>query len=103
MKVFPSENMMNLTLTAYDLLSKTIVQKRLNGGPIIKTILKNCKDKIRRIESNNRKINIYSGDDRNFAGVLKNLNIPFYEIPNTGAALIFELFSEENNYFIKVE
>ncbi|XP_011500277.1 PREDICTED: venom acid phosphatase Acph-1-like [Ceratosolen solmsi marchali] len=102
MKVFPSENMLNLTLTAYDLLSKTIVQKRLNGGSIIKTIIKHSKDKINGILSSDRKINIYSGDDRNLAGVLKVLKIPFYEIPHVGGALIFELFVEENKYFIKI-
>lgn len=101
-EIFPSEDLLNVTLKAYDLLSQTIVQKRLNGGSFIKTLINDSKDLITGRMSTERKIHVYSGDERLFVGVLKNLNIPVYDLPSAGAAIIFELFSENDNYFIKV-
>ena len=91
-----------MTLLAYDLLSTTIVQKRLNGGSFLKTVIKDSKDHINGTLSSARKINVYSGDERNLAGVLKNLGIPVHDLPDAGAALIFELYAEGNQHFIKV-
>lgn len=101
-KIFPGDQLLNVTLTAYELLSKTTVQKRLNGGSLLKQIIKDSKDKIKGTLHVNRKINVYSGDERNLAGVLAILNISMFDLPDPGAALIFELFEEDSNYFFKV-
>lgn len=89
-------------MSAYDLLSETNLQKRLNGGVFLKSIITDWKNYINKTLNNDRKINIYSGDDRNFAGIMKNLNISLYQLPNPGSALVFELHEDFSSYFVKV-
>lgn len=100
--IYPSENLTNLTLTAYDLLSTTTLQKRLNGGSFLKKIIYDSKSHINGSLHKNRRINIYSSDDRNFAGILKILNITMPELSGPGDALIFELIYENNQFYLTV-
>ncbi|KAJ8668935.1 hypothetical protein QAD02_000194 [Eretmocerus hayati] len=101
-KVYSDDNFKNMSLTGYDLLSKSTVQKQLNGGSFLKKILNDSMSLINKNFSSERMINIYSGDERNFAGIMKNLNLPVHELPNAGAALVFELYTENQQNFIKV-
>lgn len=89
-------------MSAYDLLSRTTTQKRLNGGSFLKSVITNSKKYMNKTMSKDRKINVYSGDDRNFAGVMRNLNISTHQLPHAGSALIFELRGNSTGHFVKV-
>jgi len=102
--IFPDGAMYDIALLEYDLFSTTPLQKQLNGGTFLKEIIGNLlKYKIGDL-SKDRKIILYSGDERNIVGVLKNLNLWSPHIPNEAAALIFELYfdNETDIYEIKV-
>lgn len=94
--VFPDGAMYNVTLLEYDLLSTTSLQKQFNGGTFLKEIIGNSLQYKIGDLSKERKIILYSGDERNIVGVLKNLNLWSPHIPNEAAALIFELYFNNN-------
>lgn len=102
--VFPDGAMYNVTLLEYDLLSTTSLQKQFNGGTFLKEIIGNSLQYKIGDLSKERKIILYSGDERNIVGVLKNLNLWSPHIPNEAAALIFELYFNNNTnmYGMKV-
>lgn len=102
--IFPDGAMYDVTLLEYDLRSTTLLQKQLNGGTLLKEIIANSlKYKIGDL-SKERKIILYSGDEGNIVGTLKNLNLWSPHIPNEAAALIFELYfkNDTNIYEMKV-
>ncbi|XP_029165957.1 venom acid phosphatase Acph-1-like [Nylanderia fulva] len=102
--VFPHGAMYDATLLEYDLLSTTPLQKQLNGGTFLKEIIGNSLQyKIGELSAE-RKMILYSGDERNIVGVLKNLNLWSPHIPNEAAALIFELYfnNDTNMYGMKI-
>lgn len=102
--VFPDGAMYNVTLLEYDLLSTTPLQRQLNGGTLLKEIIGNSlKYKIGDL-SKKQKIILYSGDERNIVGVLKNLDLWSPHMPNEAAALIFELYFDNDTdiYGMKV-
>lgn len=94
--VFPHGAMYDVTLLEYDLLSTTSLQKQLNGGTFLKEIIGNSLQYKIGDLSKERKIILYSGNERNIVGVLKNLNLWSPHIPNEAAALIFELYFNKN-------
>ncbi|XP_054016581.1 venom acid phosphatase Acph-1-like [Hylaeus anthracinus] len=110
-EIFPHGSLYNVTLLEYDLLSQTKLQRQLNGGTIIKEILANTLDYIQENIPEERKLMIYSGNDRNIAAVLKSLNLWSPHIPNEGASVIFELYFDNEtlshgikiNYYTAVE
>jgi len=96
--------MYNVTLLEYDLLSINSLQRQLNGGTLLGEIIGNSlRYKLGHIPKE-RKIMLYSGDQRNIIGVLKNLDSWSPHIPNEAAALIFELYFDNdiNMYGMKV-
>ncbi|XP_050464238.1 venom acid phosphatase Acph-1-like isoform X1 [Cataglyphis hispanica] len=98
--VFPDGTMYNVTLLEYDLLSTTSLQRQLNGGTLLKEIIGNSLKYKMNDLSKEQKIILYSGDERNIVGVLKNLDLWSPHIPNEAAALIFELyFDNDTNIF----
>lgn len=102
--IFPDGAMYDVTLLEYDLRSTTLLQKQLNGGTLLKEIIANSlKYKIGDL-SKERKIILYSGDEGNIVGTLKNLNLWSPHIPNEAAALIFELYfkNDTNIYEMKI-
>ncbi|XP_058809256.1 venom acid phosphatase Acph-1-like isoform X1 [Phymastichus coffea] len=101
-ELYPTDALTNLTLTAYDLLSTTKLQKHLNGGSLLKTIVNDWQARVNGTLHKDRKIHVFSGDDRNLAGVMKNLNLTMTELPTSGEALIFELWSEANRHYVQV-
>ncbi|XP_053989048.1 venom acid phosphatase Acph-1-like isoform X2 [Hylaeus volcanicus] len=103
-EIFPHGSLYNVTLLEYDLLSQTKLQRQLNGGTIIKEILANTLDYIQENIPEERKLMIYSGNDRNIAAVLKSLNLWSPHIPNEGASVIFELYfdNETQSHGIKI-
>lgn len=84
--------MYNVTLLQYDLLSKTTIQKQLNGGTFLKEIIVNALKYIQGNITQDRKIMMYSGDDRNIVGILKAMNLWSPHIPSEATSLIFELY-----------
>lgn len=104
MDVFPDGTMYNVTLLEYDLLSATPLQRQLNGGTFLGEIIGNSLKYIIGDISKERKLMLYSGDARNIVGILKNLNLWSPHLPNEAAALIFELYfdNDTNIYGMKV-
>lgn len=96
--------MYNVTLLQYDLLSKTTIQKQLNGGTFLKEIIVNALKYIQGNITEDRKIMMYSGDDRNIVGILKAMNLWSPHIPTEATSLIFELYFNNvtSKYGIKV-
>ncbi|XP_011706474.1 PREDICTED: venom acid phosphatase Acph-1-like [Wasmannia auropunctata] len=102
--VFPDGTMYNITLLEYDLLSATSLQRQLNGGTLLGEIISNSLSYIIGDIPKERKMMLYSGDARNIVGVLKNLDLWSPHIPNEAAALIFELYfdNDTNIYGMKI-
>lgn len=96
--------MYNVTLLEYDFLSETVLQRQLNGGTLLEEIIGNSLKYVTGDIPRERKIMMYSGDNRNLVGVLKNLNLWSPHIPNDAASLIFELYYDNDlrQYGIKV-
>ncbi|XP_070165743.1 venom acid phosphatase Acph-1 isoform X2 [Polyergus mexicanus] len=102
--VFPDGAMYNVILLEYDLLSTTPLQRQLNGGTLLKEIIGNSLNYKIGDLSKKQKIILYSGDERNIVGVLKNLDLWSPHMPNEAAALIFELYfdNDTNIYGMKI-
>ncbi|XP_032666443.1 venom acid phosphatase Acph-1-like [Odontomachus brunneus] len=94
--VFPHGTMYNVTLLEYDLLSATPLQRQLNGGTLLAEIVGNSLKYTMGETPEGRKMMLYSGDGRNIAGVLKILDLWSPHIPNEAAALIFELYYDND-------
>lgn len=90
--IFPNGGMYNVSLLEYDLLWETPLQKKLNGGAIVREILVNSLMYMRGDVSRKRKLMLYSGNERNVVSVLKSLNLWSPHIPNEAASVIFELY-----------
>lgn len=102
--IFPDGAMYTVSLLEYDLLWQTSLQKQLNGGTILKEILANSLMYINGRIPKQRKLMMYSGNERNIVGVLKALNLWSPHIPNEAASVIFELYfdNETESYGVKV-
>ena len=102
--IFPDGGMYNVLLLEYDLLWQTPLQKQLNGGMILKEILANSLMYIDGQIPEERRLMIYSGNERNIVGVLKGLNLWSPHIPNEAASVIFELYfdNETESHGMKV-
>ncbi|KAK4881235.1 hypothetical protein RN001_004554 [Aquatica leii] len=107
-QVFYSEKYMNLTLPVwaeqvYETLHKLAVLecyienyttklKRLNGGRMLKTVLKNMKKKSKNaLIPHNRKMFLYSAHDVNVINILATMNVFTPHFPNYNAATLIEL------------
>ncbi|XP_012285663.1 venom acid phosphatase Acph-1 [Orussus abietinus] len=102
--IFPDGQMYFATLLSYNLSSITKLQKRLNGGALLKKIIDDSVAHLAGNISNDHKIMMYSGDERNVAGILQNLNLWSPHIPSEGAAVIFEVYeiNKDDGYSVKV-
>ncbi|OAD56134.1 Venom acid phosphatase Acph-1 [Eufriesea mexicana] len=102
--IFPDGGMYNVSLLQYDLLWQTELQKQLNGGTILKEILANSIMYIQGDIPKQRKLMIYSGNERNIVGILRALNLWSPHIPHEGASVIFELYfdNETISHGIKI-
>ena len=102
--IFPHGGMYNVSLLEQDLLSQTPLQRQLNGGTFLKEILTNSLLYIRGKIPKERKLMIYSGNERNIIGILKSLNLWSPHIPNEAASVIFEMYfdNETDSHGIKI-
>lgn len=103
--IFPHGMMYNVTLLEYDLLSATPLQRQLNGGTFLMELIGNSLKYTLGEMQKDRRMMLYSGDGRNIAGVLKTLDLWSPHIPNEAAALIFELYfdNDTDTHGIKVK
>ncbi|XP_043260530.1 venom acid phosphatase Acph-1-like isoform X1 [Colletes gigas] len=110
-EIFPDGGLYNMTLLEYDLLSQTHLQRQLNGGTILKEILANSLNYIYGGIPKERKLIIYSGNDRNIVAILKTLDLWSPHIPNEAASVIFEMYYDNEtlshgikiNYYTGIE
>lgn len=102
--IFPNGGMYNVSLLEYDLLWETPLQKKLNGGAIVREILVNSLMYIKGDIPRKRKLMMFSGNERNVVSVLKSLNLWSPHIPNEAASVIFELYfdNETESHGVKV-
>ncbi|XP_015117678.1 venom acid phosphatase Acph-1 [Diachasma alloeum] len=102
--IFPNGEMENVTLAAYETLSKTRLQKTLNGGPLLKKILNDSLAHQNRNGTSKLKLLMYSGEDRNVMALLQNLGAWTPHILKQGASIIFEVHRDSNSpeYTIKM-
>lgn len=102
--IFPNGGMYNVSLLEYDLLWETPLQKKLNGGAIVREILVNLLMYIKGDIPRKRKLMMYSGNERNIVSVLKSLNLWSPHIPNEAASVIFELYfdNETESHGVKI-
>lgn len=85
----------------YEIRSYTLLQKRLNGGTIIKRFIENII--INAARRNPRKIYLYSGHEVNIAGLVKALNFTEPQLPPYGCAMIFEkLRNKDGKHYVRV-
>lgn len=96
--------MYNVTLLDYDLLMSTPLQRQLNGGTFLREVVANSLKYTTGDTPMQHRIMLYSGDQRNIVGVLKNLDLWSPHIPNEADALIFELYydNDTDDYGMKV-
>ncbi|XP_044737654.1 venom acid phosphatase Acph-1-like [Chrysoperla carnea] len=103
-KVYP-EPLGSLGAKQMELENHNTLLKRLNGGNILRKILKNAHDKIAgTLEPKGRKIYLYSGHETNAANILIALDIWDKTIPLFSSATIIELVhrNSTNEYGLKV-
>lgn len=102
--IFPNGGMYNVSLLEYDLLWETPLQKKLNGGAIVREILVNSLMYIKGDIPRKRKLMMFSGNERNVVSVLKSLNLWSPHIPNEAASVIFELYfdNETESHGVKI-
>lgn len=85
----------------YEIRSYTLLQKRLNGGTIIKRFIENII--INAARRNPRKIYLYSGHEVNIAALVKALNLSEPQLPPYGCAMIFEkLRNKDGKHYVRV-
>ncbi|XP_006610813.1 venom acid phosphatase Acph-1-like [Apis dorsata] len=84
----------------YEIRSYTLLQKRLNGGTIIKRFIENII--INAARRNPRKIYLYSGHEVNIAALVKALNLSEPQLPPYGCAMIFEkLRNKDGKHYVR--
>lgn len=103
--IFPHGAMYNVSMLLYDTLSESQLQKQLNGGTMLKEIAGNLLRYIQGVIPHSRKIMLYSGNDRNVAGLLKSMDTWSPHIPNEAAAVIFEMYHDNvtNTHYVKIK
>lgn len=72
-------------------------------GGIVRTMLENMQKSV-TLEDNEikSKINLYSGHDVNILALLSSLNLVEAHLPEFTSAVIIELLSLEEKYYVKV-
>ncbi|KAK0182665.1 hypothetical protein PV327_000778 [Microctonus hyperodae] len=103
-KLFTNGSMESITLSSYELLSYSTLQKQLNGGTLLKQIIKDTlADKIND-SKRKLKISLYSGEERNLIGVLQSMDLWKPHILNPVESLIFEIYQKSpgEQYTVKL-
>ncbi|XP_011303460.1 venom acid phosphatase Acph-1 [Fopius arisanus] len=95
--IFPQGEMKNVSLKAYETLSKTRLQRTLNGGSLLKKILRDAVAHEDAQGNSKLKLVLYSGEDRTVMGLLENLGAWTPHIVKQGASIIFEVYRESNS------
>lgn len=79
-------------------LSYTPTLKRLNGGTLVRRFVENIK-----MESNRRKIYLYSTHDKTLHAFAHSHNLNLPTMPDYGSAIILEkIRDKQNKFYVKV-
>lgn len=95
-KIYPEGYGEVMKLAEYERLSKTPIQKRLNGGTMLKHVIQQSEE-MQRDNATTTKMYLYSGDDRNVVGLLYAMNTWSPHVPNDASAVIFEVYHDDAN------
>ncbi|XP_075211915.1 prostatic acid phosphatase-like isoform X2 [Lycorma delicatula] len=77
------------------------ILKRFRGGPVLKEILGQFKEKSEG-HNEDKKLLLYSAHDTTIVSVLRALEFNNLLVPDFGASLIFELQQLNDEYFVKI-
>ncbi|CAH1398948.1 unnamed protein product [Nezara viridula] len=99
-EVYPNE-MANVTAFSFILNSYTDELKRLKGGPLLKKILNDSKNKIND-NLHERKLYLYAGHDSTVANVLQALKVWDPQIPKYNILALIELHKIHDDYKLKI-
>lgn len=72
------------------------------AGMLLRNILETMTGIANGTINNGRKINLFSGHETNIAAVLLALDVYKPHVPKYSSAIIFELYTDNNDYFVKV-
>ena len=91
----------DLIVLAYEYFSFTPRLKRLNGGVMVREIVKNLD--VKHCNSNSKKMYLYGTHDFTIAAITRALDIETFKMPPFGSAVIIEKYkSEFKSEYIKV-
>ncbi|KAF7991963.1 hypothetical protein HCN44_010764 [Aphidius gifuensis] len=100
--VFPDGLLLNGTVLEYEIASYGTTLKRLNGGVLLRNFTESMLDVINSKTNNVKKLNLYSGDQKNVATLLNTLGVFTPHVPQFSSAVILELLSDCGEYYVKV-
>ena len=93
------ERLSKATKLYLDTLSATTTLKRLNAGPLIKTVVDNMNNTKRQ----RKKIYLYSGHDKNLYSFIKAHGLTMEKLPDYSMSIIIEKLSDgQNKTYVKV-
>uniref|UniRef100_A0A0C9PLG4 acid phosphatase n=1 Tax=Fopius arisanus TaxID=64838 RepID=A0A0C9PLG4_9HYME len=99
--IFPNGLLLNGTILEYDVTSYGQKMKRLNGGMLLRNIIETMENVIER--RSRRKLTLLSGHETNVAALLKTLGIYYPHVPQYSSAVIVELLSDGEEYYIRIK
>ncbi|XP_054267962.1 prostatic acid phosphatase-like [Macrosteles quadrilineatus] len=99
-KDYYPEKMAKVTAYSFTLNAYNDQLKKLKGGPLLKEIITNMKEKIK--EPNGRKMFLYAGHDSTVANILLALNVWDEQIPVYNIMTMIELHQLNGVYGVKV-
>ncbi|XP_014213880.1 venom acid phosphatase Acph-1-like [Copidosoma floridanum] len=99
---FPNGPIIDAALLEYDFMSYNTRMKRLNGGMSLRKVLDDMSVVMDEGAREKPKVHLYSAHENNIAGILQTLNLWKRVIPEYTSAVIFELYQENVEHYIKV-
>lgn len=105
-EIFPAyqDNITFLSAFSFKMLSYTQEMIRLKGGPLLKEMIENMKNKTLPLADQRRKFYMYSAHDTTVATLLNTLDVFELHSPPYTAMVIMELYlnTTSDEYFVQV-
>nr|ARK19830.1 testicular acid phosphatase-like protein [Ampulex compressa] len=99
---FPGGQLKDAAVFQYKLFNYNTMLKRRNGGILLHRMIMDMRTSMATQTLAKKKINLYSGHDVTVFSLLNTLGIDSDDVPEFGSAAILELYSKDDNYFVKV-
>ncbi|XP_051172442.1 venom acid phosphatase Acph-1-like [Leptopilina boulardi] len=101
--IFPEGQLYDAMIMNLKVQNYNDLIKKIHGGGIVRTMLENMQKSV-TLEDNEikSKINLYSGHDVNILALLSSLNLVEAHLPEFTSAVIIELLSLEEKYYVKI-